>query len=310
MFSFIDILLYNKFVVKNFDTWRNGMKRNVKCVVSTVLTASMVMSVASCSLFDKAGKLCTEVGDEFMKAALERDLEDMVDLCSDEDDATEALEVYTFDNDPVQALLDRASFEAGKPECKTKDKKGKIVYTVTLPDYDAALDEDPEDVDEFEDILDDIKDTVEIEVTLEFKLDKKDNWVIDNPEDVAEDLFAELFDVNYGFESYLTAHIDHGYFYGASNDVYTNVGTLDYDLYFDTYDDFDYSFDVVYNGSVIFTESGSDYGSVWCYCSYYETSIYDSGNSYFPAGNYTYNIYDGDGALIVSATVTVENTYD
>ena len=50
------------------------MKRNVKCVVSTVLVASMAMSVASCSLFDKAGKLCTEVGDEFMQAALERDL--------------------------------------------------------------------------------------------------------------------------------------------------------------------------------------------------------------------------------------------
>ena len=286
------------------------MKRNVKCVVSTVLVASMAMSVASCSLFDKAGKLCTEVGDEFMQAALERDLGDMVDLCLDEDDATAAPEIYTYDNDPVQALLDRASFEAGKPDCSTKDKKGKITYTVTLPDYDAALDEDPEDVDEFEDILDDTKDTVTIDVTLEFKLNKKDEWEIDNPEDVAEDLFEELFDVNYGFESYLTAHIDHGYFYGASDDVYTDVSTLDYDLYFDNSDDFDYSFDVVYEGSVIYSQSGSDWSYIYCYCRYSETSIYQSGTSCFPAGNYTYNIYDGDGALIISATVTVVNNYD
>ena len=286
------------------------MRKTVKCVISSVLTASMVMSIASCSLFDKAGKLCTEVGDEFMKAALERDIDDLCELCSDEDDAAAALESYMGDNDPVQALLDRATFSAGKPDCSTKDKKGSIEYTITLPDYDAALDEDPEDVDEFEDLLDETKDTVEIKVTLDFKL-KKDDWLIDNPEDVAEDLYDELFSVKYGFESPRAHLIDHEYFYGSSDDVYTNVSSLDLDVYFTDSEHFDYYFTVSYQGNIIYTSSErNDYGYIYCYCYYDNTSIYDDNNWYYPAGEYTYNVYDGDDALIVSHTCTVVNNYD
>ncbi len=281
------------------------MKKTLKCIISSAVMASMVMSIASCSLFDKAGKLCTEVGDEYLTAALARDIDDISELCTDEDEAVDALSPYMGDNDPVQALLDRATFEAGKPDCSTKDGKGSIEYTVTLPDYDAALDEDPEDVDDFEDILDELKDTVEITVTVDFKL-KKDEWLVDNPDELAEDLYEELFDVNYGFESPRAQLIDHEYFYGSDDDVYSDVSTLDLDIYFTDSDTFDFSFEVVYQGNVIF-ESGTrtDYSYIYCYCYYEDTTLYQSGEYYFPEGQYTYNVYDGNGELIVSHTCTV-----
>ncbi|MCR5592367.1 MAG: hypothetical protein K6F79_01280 [Saccharofermentans sp.] len=89
----------------------------------------------------------------------------MAELCEDEDDALAALNPYASDNDPIDAILERASVTAGKASFK-KDG-GSVVFTITLPDYDAALDDDPEDIDEFEDALDQA-DTIDIEVTLEF----------------------------------------------------------------------------------------------------------------------------------------------
>ena len=112
-----------------------------------------------------------------MKALIERDAEDMAELCSDEDEAVAIFTPYCGDMEAVEAVLSRATFEAGKPACKTKDKKGEIEYTITLPDYESCLDEDPEDVDELEDLLDDTKDTIEMKVTLEFKL-KKDGGTL------------------------------------------------------------------------------------------------------------------------------------
>ena len=276
------------------------MKKVERVVISSVLVTSMLFSITSC---DKAGKMCTEVGDDFMGALLERDAEDLAELCTDEDEALDIFTPYCTDHDAVEAVLSRATFEAGKPSCKTKDKKGEIEYTITLPDYESCLDEDPEDVDEFEDLLDDTKDTVEMTVTLEFKL-KKDDWLIDNAEDIAEEIYEELFNVDWGFESPLTAKVDYGHFYGASSsDVYDDPYCLDYDLYFTETINEDITFEVVYDGNVIYTQTRSASYYVYCYCYPEDCSL---GVSDFPDGNYTYNVYDEDGALIISATCTVD----
>lgn len=273
------------------------MKKVGKTIVSLVLVSSMMLGVTSC---DKAGKLCTEVGDEFMKALIDRDAEEMAELCSDEDEALAAFEPYCGDMEAVEAVLSRATFEAGKPACKTKDKKGEIEYTITLPDYESCLDEDPEDVDELEDLLDDTKDTVEIKVTIEFKL-KKDDWVVDNPEDIAEDVLAELYDVDWGFESPIAALLDHYTFYGSDDGVYaSDTYALDLDIYFTESIGEDITFQVMRDGSLVFEDDDyiSDY--TWLY-----VHDYDVGGSFQP-GTYTYYVYDSDDALILQASCVVE----
>ena len=278
------------------------MKKVTKAVVSAVLATSMMFGMTSCSLFDKAGKQCKEVGDEFMKALIERDAEDMAELCSDEDEAVAIFTPYCGDMEAVEAVLSRATFEAGKPACKTKDKKGEIEYTITLPDYESCLDEDPEDVDELEDLLDDTKDTIEIKVTLEFKL-KKDDWLIDNAEDIAEDVFEEILDTDWGFESPLVGMIDHYYFYGSDEGFYDSPYCLDLDIYFTQSVNEDVSFDVVYNGNVVYSERTYAGNYAFCYC--YSDEL--EGMSDFEDGEYTYNVYDSNGALICSATCSVDN---
>lgn len=279
------------------------MKKVTRIAVSMVLVSSMVLGMTSCSLFDKAGKQCQEVGDEFMKALIEREAEDMAELCTDDEEALELLEKYCGDMEALEAVISRATFEAGKPACKTKDKKGEIEYTITLPDYESCLDEDPEDIDEFEDLLDDSKDTVEIKVTLEFKL-KKDDWLIDNADDIAEDVFEEILDTDWGFESPLLSKIDYYYFYGADDDnCYDYPYDLDLDIYFTENVSTTVTFDVLYNGNVVYSSSTSAGTYAYCYCYSYDLE----GMSDFENGEYTYNVYDSDGALIVSATCTVNN---
>lgn len=278
------------------------MKKVTKAVVSAVLATSMMFGMTSCSLFDKAGKQCKEVGDEFMKALIEREAEDMAELCADDDEALALFERYCGEQEALEAVISRATFEAGKPACKTKDKKGEIEYTITLPDYESCLDEDPEDIDEFEDLLDDTKDTVEIKVTLEFKL-KKDDWLIDNAEDIAEDVFEEILDTDWGFESPILSMIDRYYFYDSDDGFYDEPYCLDLDIYFTEDVNEDVTFDVVYNGNVIYSSETWAGTYAFCYCYYYDLN----GMSDFEDGEYTYNVYDSNGALIVTATCTVDN---
>lgn len=289
------------------------MKKAAKALLSMVIITSMAIGSTSCSLFDKAGKLCKEVGDEFVQAALEKEIDDMADLCVDDDATLSALSKYARENECVDAILERATFTAGKPDCSTKDGKGQIEYTITLPDYEAALDEEPDDEDEFADLLDEVKGTIEIKVTLKFKMKKEDKWLIKNPEALIEDLYEELYNVNYGFTSIYSSWIDHTNFYNSNSGTYTNAYYLDYDVSpIDEYysEDWSYSFRVYRGGDLVY-DSGNrtDRGLIENYCYLSDTDFY-SNYDYFPAGSYTFVLIDSTGAEIISETCTVVNTYD
>ena len=58
------------------------MKKACKTLIASALIASMALSATGCS---KAAKECKEIGTEFLEAALEREIEDMAELCEDED---------------------------------------------------------------------------------------------------------------------------------------------------------------------------------------------------------------------------------
>ena len=275
------------------------MKKASKTLIASVLVASMAMSMTGCSA---AAKECKEIGTQFIEAALEREIEDMAELCEDEDDALAALAAYEAAYDPVDAILERATVEAGKASVK-KDG-GTVEFTITIPDYDAALDEDPEDCDEFEDLLDDA-DTIEISITLEF-VNKRDNWVIDNVDDFADDIYGELYDIDFGFESMYEGWIESENWWGADGSVYSSGRSyLDLDLtinneHYD--DDIDYYFQVYQDGSLIFTSGDySDYGFLENYC-YAD----DCGIGSFPSGSYTFVLYDSNGVEFYRSTCTVQ----
>lgn len=275
------------------------MKKACKTLIASALIASMALSATGCS---KAAKECKEIGTEFLEAALEREIEDMAELCEDEDDALIALAPYASDYDPVNAILDRATIEAGKASVK-KDE-GTVIFTITLPDYDAALDEDPDDIDDFEDALD-AAGTVELEITLEF-VNKRDNWVIDNCDDFVEDFYEELYKIDFGFTSEYDGWVASENWWGADGSVYSSGRSyLDLDLTINNehYDDeIDYYFQVYQDGSLIFTSGDySDYGFLENYC-YAD----DCGIGSFPSGSYTFVLYDSNGVEFYRSTCTVQ----
>lgn len=289
------------------------MKKGIKATAVTLIAAMAVGSVAGCSLFDKAGKLCKEVGDEYIQAALDLEFDDMAELCYEDDEAADIFAPYANMYEGIVAILEKASFEAGKADCSTKDGKGTIEYVITLPDYDEVIDEDPDDVDDFIDMLDDAEGTVEIKIELEFKL-HKDDWLINNPEDLAEDLYDELLDIDFPFNSPYTEFIDNGHFYNSSNGTYTNVYYLDYDIsQIDQYysETWNYSFKVYNENGEMIYDSGlrTDSGLIENYCYLSDTDYYSSYN-YFPEGDYTFVLVDSEGCEIIRDTCTVINTYD
>ena len=276
------------------------MKKVSKTLIASVLVASMALSMTGCSA---AAKECKEIGTEFIEAAFEREIEDMAELCEDEDDALAALAPFASDYDPVDAILERATVEAGKASIK-KDG-GTVEFTITLPDYDAALDEDPEDVDEFEDLLDEA-DTIEMSITLEF-VNKRDNWVIDNCDDFVEDFFEELYGIDFGFESMYEGWINSENWWGADGTVYgSGRSYLDLDLYVvdaHYYDDMEYYFVVYKDGNIIYTSRDyNDYGFLENYCYAEDTNLGGS----FPSGSYTFVLYDANGVEFYRSTCTVQ----
>ena len=277
------------------------MKRAGKIVVSTALAASMCLSLTGCS---KAAKECKELGTEFIENSFEREIEDMADVCSDDDEALSLLAPYGVDSDAINLLLERATVTAGKASVK-KDG-GTVVYTITLPDYDAALAEDPEDIDEFEDILDDLSDTVDIEITLEF-VNKRDNWVIDNYEDFIEDFYEELYDIDFGFQSEYEDWVDHENWWSSDNGIYSSGRSyidLDITIVDEHYgDEMTFTWKCFKDGTLIYT-SGTlqDYGFLEQYCYASETSL---NSDYFPSGSYTITLYDANGVEFYSSTCTV-----
>ncbi|MFA6338196.1 MAG: hypothetical protein WCX26_05705 [Saccharofermentanales bacterium] len=275
------------------------MKGIVK-TVTAVLSISMLASLASCSLFDKSKEECIEVGDEFVEAALAREIDDCIDVCIDEDDA-QILKNYedgglsTVDYEVLDAIIENATFEADEKsaDCSKKDGVGSIDYIISVPDFEAAMDEEPEDIDEFIDILADIEETQEYIVTLEFELDDED-WFISNPEDFMEDFYDKVSDNGILFVNYEEL-IDYVYWYYDSNDgIELDIIATDEDFVFEFYYVVTYNTEVVYTSASL-TDSGY----------YIEASFNpDMMNAdYLPAGSYTITFYALNDEQIASSSI-------
>lgn len=277
------------------------MKKVEKTLIASALVASMCFGLTGCSA---GAKECKELGTEFLEAALDREIDDMADLCSDDDEALELLAPYAAGYDPVDLILERGEISVGK--ASFKGDEGTVVFTISFPDYEAAIDEEPDDLDEFEDLLDDSEDTIDLEITLEFVKDK-DDWLIDNYDDFVEDFYEELYDVDFGFQSEYEGWVDHDNWWGADNGVYTGDRSyidLDVSIVDDLYwEDMTFTWQCFKDGELIYTSNTiSDYGFLEQYCYAEDTSL---NTYYFPTGIYTIALYDSNGVMFWSSSCEV-----
>lgn len=282
------------------------MNKTVRTLIITILVASLGVASSGCS---KSAKECQDIAYDFIEAALDRDLDDMADLCSDEDDAIDALSMYSDEipNDAVDAILELAEIKSVK--ANVSGDECDVTVIIELPDWEAVLDEDPEDMDDFEDYLEDTEDIVEIEVVLELEMNKKDKWEITNPDEFAEDFYEEIFSLQLGFESPLASNVSFArWFY---YDYTLDNGTVVYNSYSDCID-LDIGFDsnvdgindiyyvVLMDGRPVYTSSlGQTMG-------YYYNSYSGAEGDYIVPAEYTITFYDCNGAVVYSDICIVE----
>lgn len=181
------------------------MKKLTKTFAS-IIAISMVLPLAACSKTNKKDKAVIDAADTFAEALLSCDSEEVADLSDDAD--TDVLDDYmTFSSskeDVCDAIIEGIEFKVDKKSVDRDDKKASVKVTFTMPDYEAvADDEDYENEDDIIDLLEEA-DTIDIEVTVKFKLNKDDEWVVTNAEDVAEEVFD--FNVNYPFSTGITGN--------------------------------------------------------------------------------------------------------
>ena len=272
------------------------MKKTLRSIISCTIVLGSLFSMTSCGLFDKAKKQCTEVGNEFVEAAISMDFEDCVELCIDEDEAVGLLAFS--DKQITEAILENATYKADSKsaDCSTKDEEGSIDYIVTVPDFEAALDEDPEDFDEFCDILEEVEGTIDITFTIEFELDD-DEWFVSNPDDICNDFLMEVTDIGADFSNYDELVDEFQWWLESSYGLELDLISLDTNYVWEFY------FTVSHGGELIYTsEELTDTGY------YIEAYFYpeDIGVSEFEPGEYTIAFYDVSGGLIGSNSTTLD----
>lgn len=160
----------------------------MKRLLSIFLLSIFAINMCGCALNSKV----VSYGDDFMNLVMNMKFSKMKKVAED----YEVFDKYA-DDELLAAILGRGEYEADKKSLSESDKKASVTYVVTLPDYEEVIDDgDYDDIDEFIDNLEDA-DTTTIKVKVEFKL-KNDAWIVTNCEDIAEDLFEEILDNDFG----------------------------------------------------------------------------------------------------------------
>ena len=175
-----------------------------KKLISSVLAASVLLSMSGCSLFDSDNKAVLAVVDEYCQAVLEADVDDLVDVMLDGDDYEYQMNSYLsrFSNnkkmtDVYEAIEDSMSYKINKSSVHSskKDKKASVDVVYTMVDYEEIYDtviDDDGDLDDFIDALEEDAGAHTIEVKQTIKLSmKRDKWLVDD-DDIEN--FLEIYE--------------------------------------------------------------------------------------------------------------------
>ncbi len=187
------------------------MKRKMKRFAALVLSFSMIVSLGACT--NKDSKVEEEDGveasaDLFLDALVNLKAKSIKKLNKElglgkniQEELNEIAE-----NEYVQVVMKKATYtiDPESIEENTKKKKASCEATVTLPDYERALD-DADDFEDFEELIDSQKEKKYKEVTLELEFDIEDDQYVMDSEvagDAIEDLYDDMIESIEDFEWY------------------------------------------------------------------------------------------------------------
>lgn len=161
----------------------------IKRIVLLFIFTCLLLAVGGCS----ARRQCKETADKYMDAVISRDYETIEDLSTGSKKVKIALSMYEDDR-VVDAILSHCTYEIEDTTVSSKDKEGKVIYKVTLPDYRKALNDTPETFEEFnKNLSSDAYGTTSVKVTVKFTL-KDGEWKVNNTEKLLTSFYGDLYD--------------------------------------------------------------------------------------------------------------------
>ena len=224
-------------------------KKRIACVV--IITA-ILLSLCGCN----DDKNVIAAADEYAKALIAFDSDEITDLMDDADKAEEImdeLEEISGSSENMEritaAILDSMTYEIDSKsvESSKKDKSARADIIFTLVDYEGIYDDVFDDGGNIEDYIealedDDGKNTTEITITVIFTL-KKDEWVVkDNKAKSIKEIYEFLDEIpDYDWSNFKAIGADE--FEAA---LYSVLGIVEDDIYEveDTYYDKSVSYSI------------------------------------------------------------------
>ncbi len=172
------------------------MKKNVSKVACLVLSLSMVASMAACKKSEKKSG-CVDAAENFLSSIIplnEKKIKKLAKGSDLDEDIINNLKVHG-QSEMVEAVMEKATFEVDSDSVEEKKKKASCSATVTMPDYEDAMEEADGDPDEFIDAIEGQKEKnyISVDLELEFEVDD-DEYVLTNGDDVYDALFDPLFE--------------------------------------------------------------------------------------------------------------------
>ena len=170
-------------------------------IISLLLTASLLMSVSGCALFDKDDKNVLLVAQNYADAILAGDGEEIAEYMVDGEDIEENLvaflESYDKYEDAYEAIFDSMSYEIDQKsvESSKKNAEASVEITYTMVDYETIYEDVTDDGGKYDDFVEalednDGEDTIEITQTINFVFDEG-TWLV---KDKKEKNFFEVYE--------------------------------------------------------------------------------------------------------------------
>ena len=276
------------------------MKEYKGRLMALAMAVTMTLGLTACG--DDASDKCKEIGEEFIGNAIEHDIDSMVDVCKNEAAARDCLAEYEFEYEPVDAIMADLTYEVSDYSCSTDDAKGSVTYTITTKDYLTAIESNPADVAAMVELMNSYEQTITFDVTLEFRLTQDDEWVINNPDDFAEDFYGTLYNVTFPFGSPLADNVTGSWALcdDQNSAVYTHVNVIDLNIEFGDSAGLQSVYYVVeYDGDIVYKSDNNRI--IGCF---YADQMPDS-PAYLPGGTYTITFIDSQDRVVYSDSCEV-----
>ena len=167
------------------------MKGFAKKAASVVLALTMVGSMAACSKKSKSNEGLVEAANNVMDALLSESSKKLKKT-GEFSDETLMLVDQTAENKAKTVVLKKATYEVDEDSIKESKKSTSVKVKITMPDYEAALEDASDNLDDFLDAIEEQEkgDYKEEEITLKFT-SEDDSYSLSDGDDLVKELYMD-----------------------------------------------------------------------------------------------------------------------